>query len=73
MKQTQYIIIAPDGYTFYYEDSEMNILHRNNGPAIECPNGHKEWWVHGKPLTEEEFTVLIEKSCPQCGYKFEVK
>jgi hypothetical protein len=23
-------------------------LHRTDGPAVECKNGHKEWWVGGK-------------------------
>ena len=23
-------------------------LHREDGPAIECSNGHKEWWVEGR-------------------------
>jgi len=24
-------------------------LHREDGPAREISNGHKEWWVNGKP------------------------
>ena len=24
------------------------LLHRRNGPAIECPDGSKHWWVHGR-------------------------
>jgi len=23
-------------------------LHRENGPAVEYVNGHKEWWYYGK-------------------------
>lgn len=24
------------------------LLHRDDGPAVEHPDGSKEWWVHGK-------------------------
>lgn len=34
--------------TCYYKDPEHKILHRENGPAIERVNGHKEWWLNGK-------------------------
>ena len=36
----------------YREDDEF---HRLDGPAIESVNGHKEWWINGLELTEEEF------------------
>ena len=29
----------------YFSDGK---LHRDDGPAIEYPDGHKEWWCHGK-------------------------
>ena len=29
--------------------------HREDGPAIEWPDGDKQWWLHGKELSEEEF------------------
>ena len=32
---------------FYYKDPEMNILHREDGPAIEYTDGDKEWWLNG--------------------------
>ena len=31
--------------TCYYLD---NKLHRIDGPAYECVNGHKEWWQNDK-------------------------
>lgn len=34
--------------TLYYKDKECTILHREDGPAVECENGIKEWWVDGK-------------------------
>jgi|TARA_Y100000296_G_C4945792_1_gene143745 hypothetical protein len=30
-------------------------LHREDGPAVEYAHGEKEWWLHGKKLTEEEW------------------
>ena len=30
-------------------------LHREDGPAVEWPNGNKEWWLNDKPYTLEEF------------------
>lgn len=32
-----------------------DVYHRVDGPAIECPNGTKEWWVNGNKLTEDEW------------------
>jgi hypothetical protein len=43
---TQYIIKNDNG-TFYYKDKEMNIPHREDGPAIEWANGHKLWFLNG--------------------------
>jgi hypothetical protein len=36
----------PNGIVMY-QDIWYN-LHRTDGPAVECPNGHQEWWVNGK-------------------------
>ena len=35
--------------------NENNELHREDGPAIECSNGDKAWYIKDKQLTEEEF------------------
>jgi hypothetical protein len=29
--------------------NEKGELHRTDGPAVERPNGYREWWVEGKP------------------------
>jgi hypothetical protein len=29
-----------------------NIHHRENGPAIVCSNGYREWWVDGRNIYE---------------------
>jgi hypothetical protein len=30
----------------YYQGNEF-IFHREDGPAIDCENGPKSWWIHG--------------------------
>jgi antitoxin component YwqK of YwqJK toxin-antitoxin module len=50
---TQYITIDDDGDKCYYKDKEMEILHREGGPAIEYANGGKEWYRDGKHHRED--------------------
>ena len=40
------------GGVVWYKDG---LLHRTDGPAVEYPNGSKEWWVNGVKLSEKEF------------------
>lgn len=40
-------------------------LHREDGPAIECVNGTKEWWLNDKQYTEEEFNCVTKKVIPE--------
>jgi hypothetical protein len=49
----QYIKIREDGYKFYYKDREMNISHREDGPAIEYTNGSKFWFINGRLHRED--------------------
>ena len=37
-------------------------LHRFDGPAIDWADGDKEWYLHGKKLTEEEFNAQLNQS-----------
>ena len=39
------IIIDNYGTKRYYLNDQ---LHRENGPAIECPSGNKLWYLNGK-------------------------
>ena len=55
----QYIEIDVVGNKFYYKNKEMNILHREDGPAVECSNGGKEWYLNGK---------LHREDAPACEY-----
>lgn len=36
-------------------------MHRLDGPAIECFDGHKEWYINNKYYTQAEYQVEIEK------------
>ena len=42
---TQYILKNGNG-TFYHKDKEMTILHREDGPAVECADGSKYWYLN---------------------------
>ena len=45
-------IIINSETTTYYKNGKF---HREDGPAVECGNGYKEWWIDGEKITEEEF------------------
>jgi hypothetical protein len=49
----QYIEITSTGSKFYYKDKEMQILHREDGPAFEGYDGSKEWRINGKLHRED--------------------
>ena len=49
----QYIYIDKHGNKFYYKGKEMKILHREDGPAIEYPDGYKEWRLNGELHRED--------------------
>ena len=48
MQEEQYIKVDKDGSKFYYKDKGMTIEHRLDGPAVECVNGYKAWYVDDK-------------------------
>jgi hypothetical protein len=49
----QYIEITSTGTKFYYKDREMQILYREDGPAIEWSNGNKSWYLNGNRHRED--------------------
>jgi hypothetical protein len=53
---TQYIIKNKEG-TFYYKDKEMNIRHREDGPAIERADGSKEWYLNDQLHREDGHAI----------------
>jgi hypothetical protein len=44
--------VYSDGHKEWWLNGE---LHREDGPAIERPNGSNYWWLNGEQLTEGEF------------------
>ncbi len=50
--KTQYILKNGNGI-FYHKDKEMNILHREDGPAIEWANGTKYWYLNDQLHRED--------------------
>jgi hypothetical protein len=49
----QYITINDDGGKFYYRNKKMNILHREDGPAVEFADGSKAWYINGNRHRED--------------------
>ena len=63
--KAQYIEIDEYGNKTYYSDKEMEILHREDGPAFEHIFGNKEWWKNGELHREDGPAVEWKDS-----YKF---
>ena len=64
----QYIKIDEAGDKFYYSDKEMELLHREDGPAFEGANGYKSWWINDNQFTEAEFNAR-KNNKPSCAGK----
>ena len=43
-----YVTVDDEGTTRWYKDAKCNILHRENGPAVEYAGGTKEWCQNGQ-------------------------
>ena len=54
----QYIRIDTDGDKFYYSDKEMQVYHREDGPAVEWSNGTREW-VRNGVLHREDGPAIV--------------
>ena len=46
----EYTVRVCEDRTEWYVEGK---LHREDGPAVECSNGHKEWYVEGKLHRED--------------------
>ena len=42
-----YVTVDEEGTTRWYKDAKCKVLHRENGPAVDSANGHKEWYQNG--------------------------
>ena len=49
----QFIHINEYGTKCHYSDRNMEIRHREDGPAIEDAGGYKAWWINGKLHRED--------------------
>ncbi len=47
----QRIVIEASGTKYYLDD--QNQRHREDGPAVEWPDGSKYWYIHGKEHRED--------------------
>ena len=52
-KKEQFIHIDEYGTKRHYSDREMNILHREDGHAVEYANGFKEWYINDERHRED--------------------
>jgi hypothetical protein len=55
-------IVDEGGAVFYYKYGTCT-LHREDGPAIEYPNGDKYWYFNGKEVDcccQEEFEQFMK-------------
>ena len=52
-KKDQFIHINKYGHKHYYSDREMEILHREDGPAVEDAAGYKAWFINGELHRED--------------------
>jgi hypothetical protein len=51
--EEQYILADIRIGKFYYSDKAMTILHREDGPAVECLDGAKYWYINGRRHHED--------------------
>ena len=43
-----YVTVDDLGNSHWYKGAKCKVLHRENGPAVEFANGHKEWHQNGQ-------------------------
>ena len=48
----------PDGSGYWYKN---NLRHRDDGPAIENPNGIKQYWIDGKYIQKLDNRTIYGK------------
>ena len=57
---TEYKVIVNDYSTVTYYKPNTDIIHREDGPAVEYANGNKYWYLNGK--YHREYGPAVEKS-----------
>ena len=65
MKEQPTCIVAPNGTKRWCLNGK---LHREDGPAVEYSDGHKEWYLHGKKVHPETLVDLHLSRGAFCYY-----
>ena len=62
-KLGKYVIIYPNGTKSWYKDGKR---HRENGPAIECADGNKSYYLNDEQFIKEKYIEYIKSKsiCP---------
>ena len=69
--------IYADGEKYWYLN---DLLHREDGPAVECANGDKYWYLNGERYTEEKHAqatqrveeLTLEQVCLELGREIKI-
>jgi hypothetical protein len=62
----EYVVrVSPDGVKRWYRHNGQ--YHREDGPAIEYPNGSKEWYLNGK-YHREDGPAIESSDGTKCWY-----
>ena len=67
-KQKYYVTVDAMGNTRWHKDAKCEILHRENGPAIEWADGSKEW-LQNNQLHRENGPAVEHISGAKWWYK----
>ena len=57
------VVTNSDGSRMYFDSD--NLLHRDDGPAVEGADGTREWYNRAVKLSEEEFNCQNKAFNPQ--------
>ena len=55
-----------------YWKNNLGQFHRIDSTAVEYTNGHKEWYINGIKLTEEEFEHWIRNNGTEWNGELEI-
>ena len=63
--------VNSDGHKEWYLNDQR---HREDGPAIECQDGSKFWYIEGKEISEQEFLDRnkVELTLEEIADKFNI-
>jgi hypothetical protein len=58
-----YIHVGQAGVKYYYNDRAMTILHREDGPAVDNPNGDKYWYINNQLHRKGGPAIALANGC----------